>query len=266
MVSPEVGILADRAALSCLAALALAACSAPSVVITPRVSRLDIDGDVGAQVGSSVSTSASVDSLGLDTDPSVFGGRVDIEAAGHWTFSAQQSKHGGSGVADAQLSSGTGTINVGDPVDSKFDLGLYSGAVTFDVVPTDAIELGIGLGVAAMSVKARITDMVSNETVSTDELLPVPFLAARLGFDVGSFEVSGLVSWMQLDIDGNHASFVDVDSMARVRVIGDGDRVAGYFALGYRFLNVGAEYENDGDAVDVDIDFAGPWVGLSLSF
>lgn len=256
----------ERAALACLAALALAACSAPSIVITPRVSRLDIGGDVGAQQGSSVAASASIGSLGLDADPSVFGGRVDIEGAGHWTFSAQQSTHDGQGFADAQLSSGSGTINVGDPVASQFDLGLYSGAVTFDLAPTDAIELGLGVGVTALDVKARFTDQLSSQTVSTDEVLPVPFLAGRVGFDLGSFEVSSLVGWIRVDYDGNQASFLDVDSMARVRFLGDSDRVAGYFAVGYRFLNVSAEYSKDGDAIDVDVDFDGPWIGLALSF
>lgn len=262
----EVGIMAGRAAISCLVALALAACSAPSIIITPRVSRLDIGGDVGAQQGTSVSASASASSLGLEADSSTFGGRVDIVAGAHWTLSAQSSSHGGQGVADAQLSSGAGTINVGDPVDSQFDLALYSGAVTFDLIPTDMFELGIGLGVTALDVDARFTDLSNSATVTTSEILPVPFLAGRLGFKLGACEVSGLLGWIHINYDGDEASFLDFDGMARVRVLGDGDRVAGYLALGYRFLNVQAEYADNGNAVDVDVDFDGPWVGLSLSF
>ena len=45
-----------------------------------------------------------------------------------------------------------------------------------------------------------------------------------------------------------------------------GGRVAGHVAIGYRFLNVKADYESNGDSVNFDVNFRGPWIGLSLSF
>lgn len=249
-----------------LFALALSACSAPSLYVTPRISQLDIQGDVGIQQGSSLSGQASIDSLGIEEDTSVPGGRVDLLAGGHWTVSAQKSSHDGDGIADATLSSGTVTINVGDPVHSEFDFGLYSGAVTFDLVPGDTVEVGIGLGLAALDIDARFTDQLTSQEVSTNEIVPVPSLAGRVGVSMGPVEVSGLVNWIKLNYRDTDASYLDVDAMARLRILGSGDHFSGYVAAGYRFLNVQADYESDGNSIDVDVDFSGPWIGLSLSF
>ncbi|MBL8858351.1 MAG: hypothetical protein JNL28_07610 [Planctomycetes bacterium] len=259
-------MMSQRIALSGLLALALTACSAPSIVLTPRLSRLDIDGNVGVQQGSSLSGKASVDALGIDADSSVIGGRVDIKAGGHWTFSAQRSSHDGSGVADAELSSGSTTINIGDPVTSQLELGLYSGSVTFDLIPTDMIEVGIGLGISALDFNASFRDDLTSQEVKTNEVVPVPHLTGRVAFDAGPLEVSGLVNWIHLSYRDTSATYLDVDTMARLRVLGNSDRVAGHVAIGYRFMNVKADYESDGNAVDVDVDFTGPWIGLSLSF
>lgn len=258
--------MSNRLALAGLFSLALSACSLPSAYVTPRVSRLSIAGDVGVQQGTTLSAQASVDSLGIEEDKGVLSGRLDLLAFGHWTFSGQQSTHDGEGVADAQLSSGLVTINVGDPVKSELDFGLYSGAVTFDLVPGDALEVGLGLGVTLLDINAQFTDQATSETIQTDELVPVPNLVGRVAGCVGPFELSGLVSWVDLSYRDTNASFLDVDAMARLRIFGDSSRFSGHAAIGYRFMNVKADYEEDGKSIDVDVDFDGPWIGLSVSF
>jgi hypothetical protein len=258
--------MSNRIALAGLFAICASACSLPSMYVTPRVSKLDIAGDVGVQQGSSISAQASIDSLGIQEDTSVPGGRVDLTGPGHWTFSGQQSSHDGTGIADAQLSSGSITINVGDPVKSEFDFGLYSGAVTFDLVPGDTVEAGIGLGVAVLDIDAKFTSQTTSQTVQTDEVVPVPNVAGRVGVNVGPFELSGLVNWVDVHYRDTQASFLDIDTMARLRVFGDSKRFSGYVALGYRYLNVKADYESSGNSIKVDVDFDGPWIGLSVSF
>lgn len=258
--------MSQRIVLAGLLALALSACSAPNLYLTPRISRLDISGDVGVQQGPSLSGRATVDSLGIQEDTSVPGGRIDLVAGPHWTFSAQKSSHDGDGVADATLSSDTVTINVGDPVHSELDFGLYSGAVTFDLVPGDMVEVGIGLGVSALDLNASFTDQLTSQEVKTDDIVPVPSLAGRVGVNLGPIELSALANWIKLHYQDTEASYLDVDAMARLRVLGSGDHFAGYVAAGYRFLNVKAQYESSGNSIDVDVDFDGPWIGLSLSF
>lgn len=246
--------------------LVLGACSAPSARVIPRFGQFDVDGDIGVQQGTSVNAKASVDALGLEKDDSVIGVRVDAQLRRHWTFSFQDSTHDGDGVADATLSQGGVTINVGDPVSSEFDLGLYQAAVTWDLLPTDTAELGIGLGITGLDVKAKITETVGNQSVDTDELVAVPVLAGRFGVALGPVDVSGLLGWISVDYSGDEVSFLDFDGMASVRLLGDGDRLAGWIAVGYRYVDAEIAYDDGGDAVDAQIDFSGPWIGLMLSF
>ncbi|MCC6407571.1 MAG: hypothetical protein IT453_10405 [Planctomycetes bacterium] len=247
-------------------ALLFAACSAPSARIMPRYAQLDIGGDIGVQQGSSVTAQASVDALGLEKDDGVLGARIDAQLGGHWTFSFQSSTHDGDGVADATLSQSGFTINVGDPVSSKLDLGLYQGAVTWDLLPTDVVELGLGLGVTAVDIDAEITEKIGGESVATNEIVPIPVLQGRLGFDLGPVEVEGLLGWVSIDYSGDEATFLDFDGMASWRFFGDDDRLAGWLALGYRYVDVEVAYDDSGDSVDAQIDFSGPWLGLALSF
>lgn len=258
--------MSHRLALAGLFALALSACSAPAVYVTPRVAQIGISGDIGIQQGSNLDAKASIDSLDIDDDSSVLGGRVDLLALGHWTFSAQQSSHSGEGTADAQLSDGTVTISAGDPVKSEIDFGVYSGAWTFDLVPGDTIEVGLGLGVTVLDVNAHFTDQATSGTIKSDELVPVPNLVGRLGANLGPVELSGLVSWIDLGYRDTDASYLDVDAMARVRIFGDSNRFSGHIAAGYRFMDVKANYEDSGNSVGVDVEFSGPWIGLSVSF
>lgn len=258
--------MTHRIALAGLVSLALCACTAPAVYITPRVSKVDIDGGIGVQMGSSVSGQATVDSLEIEEDSGVIGGRVDLVALGHWTFSAQQSTHEGDGFADATISQGSVTINPGDPVKSEIDFAVYSGSWTFDFIPGDTLEAGLGLGVSVLDFDAMFTEQVTDQVIQTDETVPVPSLVGRVGANLGPVEVSGLVSWIDLGYKDTNASYLDIDAMARVRVFGDSNRFAGHIAAGYRFVDVQAEYEDGGDSVDVDVEFSGPWIGLSLSF
>lgn len=253
--------------VTCVAlSFVLGACSAPSARVIPRFGQFDVGGDIGVQQGTSVNAQASVDALGIEKDDSVLGARIDAQLGGHWTFSFQDSTHDGDGVADATLSQGGITINVGDPVSSKLDLGLYQGAVTWDLLPTDTVELGLGLGVTGIDIQAEITETVGGQSVDTDELVAIPVVAGRFGVALGPVDVSGLLGWISVDYSGDEVSFLDFDGMASVRILGDSERLAGWIGVGYRYVDTEIAYEDGGDAVDAQIDFSGPWIGLMLSF
>ena len=258
--------MSHRIAFACSVVARTRRLPAPSVYFTPRVSQFDIGGDFGVQEGTTVNGRASIESLGVEEDSSVLGGRVDLLAFGHWTFSGQQSTHDGEGTADAELSSGGITINAGDPVKSEWNSACIPGSVTFDLVPSDTFEVGFGLGVAVLDTDASFTNQTTSEEVATDESFPFRTWPAASARTSGRSKSRRLVNWIDLSYDDTSASFLDVDTMARLRVFGDSDRFSGYVALGYRFLNVQADYESDGDAIDFDVEFDGPWVGLSVSF
>jgi hypothetical protein len=250
-----------------LAVLLLAsACSTPRLDVTPRWGTLDIEGELGVASGS-VSAKADLNTAGLQEDDSVLGARVDFDwGPSHLMVSGQQSEHGGDGTLDATLSSGGTTITAGTDVASEFDLGLYSAAYTFDFVPTDLLELGLGIGVSYLDIKASFTDSLTSETIDGDEGIPIPVLAARLGTRLWRIDASLQAQGISATVDGDEITYVDLDLMAKLRLLGGEDHLGGHLTAGYRWVDLELEYENDdGDQVDGDATFSGPYIGLTLS-
>ena len=251
----------------CLAAAALlTACSTPRLDVTPRWGTLDIDGNLGVSTGA-VAAKADLNTAGLQKDDSVLGARVDFDwGPSHLMVSGQQSEHGGDGTLDATLSSGGTTITAGTAVTSEFDLGLYSAAYTFDFVPTDLVEVGLGLGVSYLDISASFQDQTTMEIIDGDQGLPVPVLAARLGTRIWRIDASLQAQGMSASVDGNDLTYVDLDFMAKLRLLGGEDHLGGHLTAGYRWVDLELDYENDdGDQVDGDMTFSGPYIGLTLS-
>jgi hypothetical protein len=240
-------------------------CGTPSFGVTPRLGTLDIDGDIGVE-STGVTAKNSVESLGLVEDDSVFSGRVDFDWGGvHVTAAGQSSTHDGDGVLEADISQGGTTITAGTAVESKLDIGIYSGVVTFDLLPTDNFELGLGLGVAAIDFDVSFTDPNTSDRIATDETVPLPVIALRGAVAFGPVDVSVLANGMAVAIDGDEATYIDIDAMARVRVLGSDDRFTGWITLGWRQIDLDAEYEDDGEA-ELDLEFSGPYFGLTFAF
>ena len=122
-------------ALSCLALTV--GCAVPSVDVMPRYGTLDVDGSFGVQdtSGGGTLTRADLSTAGFQKDDSVLGLRADLDfGAPRVMLSGQSSNHDGSGTLSATLTDSNGnTIVAGTPVDSKLDLGLYQGVVTWDL-------------------------------------------------------------------------------------------------------------------------------------
>ena len=54
--------------------------------------------------------------------------------------------------------------------------------------------------------------------------------------------------------------------MAKLHLLGGEDHLGGHLTAGYRWVDLELEYENDdGDQVDGDATFSGPYIGLTLS-
>lgn len=255
-----------RSLIGFATALTIAACSAPRFDATPRWGTLDIDGSLGVASGS-VTAKADLNQAGLQEDDSVLGARLDFDwGPSHLMVSGQQSEHGGDGTLDATISSGGTTITAGTDVASELDLGLYSAAYTFDFVPTDLIEVGLGFGVSYLDIKASFTDSITNDTINGDESLPIPVLAARLGTRLWKIDASLQAQGISATVDGNEITYVDLDLMAKLHLLGGEDHLGGHLTAGYRWVDLELEYENDdGDQVDGDATFSGPYVGLTLS-
>jgi hypothetical protein len=247
-----------------------AACSVPSADIMPRYGSFDVEGHFGITNSSLGAVPvADLEQAGFDKDDGYVGLRADFDFGSPVIYaSAQSTSHGGAGILGNDLDSGVANqIPAGTAVTTDMDLGLYQLGVTFDLVPSDLIEIGIGLGVTAVDLDARMTDdaMPLPNVIDTERTLPIPVLALRAGLALGDFEASGLLTGLDLSIDGDRVSFLDLDLLARYRFLGGDDHLSGSIGIGYRALALGVEYEDDGDRIDTDFRFGGPYLTLVLT-
>jgi len=256
-----------RALCLVLAILPLAACAAPSFRATPRYGTLAIDGEFGISSGS-VTAGNDLQELGLEDDDGVFGARVEIDwGSPNFSFALSGSDHGGDGTLEAEISQGGTTIPAGEAVHSDFELGLGEAALTFDLVPGDLVDLGIGVGVLGIDLEWAITSQSTGDTIDTDEFVFVPVLALRGATQLGPVELSLLASGLDVEVDGDEASVYDLDFQALWRFTSDENALIGALVAGWRYLDFDLDYESDDDdEVDAEVSLNGPYLGLTLGF
>lgn len=241
-------------------------CSAPSFDVTPRVMWLDLEGELGAATGG-VTGTTSWDRLGLDEEPTVPAVRGDLHAGAlDLTIDAMAVSFEGTGQTDAQLELDGVTIPAATAVDSELDLAALRITSTWDLVPSELITIGIGVGLAVVDVSSRIENIGNGETIDSDEVVPLPYGAVRIGLDLGALEFEGLGSVLAVDIGDSEASYFDVDALARWRILGGADRVNLSLAAGYRFSDIEIEYDDGSETVRIDAQLSGPWIGATITF
>jgi hypothetical protein len=252
--------------LLALSLVPLASCAIPRLDVMARYGPFDVDGDLGVQSGGVTATN-SMSEAGIEEDDSVLGGRVDLDLGmPKIIVSGQRSDQGGDGTLAADLEFDGTTITAGSDVSTDFDLGLYNALFLFDLFPTDTFELAIGLGITAFDIDATFTEVGGPNEIDLDETLPVPVLAVNAGIVFGSFEVQGLLSGMKASYDDNDVTVVDLDAFGRWAFLGTDSRMRASLIGGYRYIDFDLEYEDDGDDVEFDASFNGPYVGLEFSF
>jgi len=243
-------------------------CALPTVEVAPRYGSFDTEGHFGVATGTALQVpDADLNAAGFGKDSGFFGVGVTLDlGAPVFTLSTQSTSHGGSGILDTQLTSSDGTINVDTAVESQLDFGLHQFLATFDVVPTDLVDVGLGLGVTILDVDASVTEPTAPITLDTNETIPVPVLALRAKVDLGDFEVTGLLSGFDISVSSADATFVDLDLLAQYHLIGFDERLAGSIALGYRQTRLAVAYDDGTDQVDFDLRFSGPYLALVFGF
>jgi hypothetical protein len=210
--------------------------------------------------------SNDLDSIGIEDTEGAFGLRADFKwFLPHVTVTTQKTEWSGNGTLDNDISEGGVTIPAGTAVSSDLDLGIHKAVLTFDLLPTDNFELGIGFGVTALDFNASVRDPGSNAKVSTDETVPLPLLAARAGVGLGRFHAEGLLAGIAYQSGGDDVQYVDLDLAARVDLFGSVG-FTGSFVLGYRYIGLDAKYSSSGDDIRADMTFTGPYVGLAFGF
>jgi len=262
--------MSPRLTNSLLAALTLSvlgACGMPQASFNPRLLSTDVSGTLLVTEGVAT-TAADVETLGMQNDSSNFAPRADFQWGGfHVTAATQNSTHDGTGVADATLELDGITITGGENVATDFQLGLTNLAMTWDLFPGDTVEAGIGFGATLVDINSTIASLDNpGNDIKTDEQVPVPMLSGRLGFDLGRFDIEGLVSGLSVNVDGNDATVYDLDLGVSFQLINFGGEVMGSIGVGYKSFSVDVQYDDGaGGSVDLDTQFSGPYFGITIS-
>ncbi|MHC4521495.1 MAG: hypothetical protein ACYTAS_23120 [Planctomycetota bacterium] len=119
----------------------------PRVKPGVRVGQLDIGGQFGAISDAGVaSASSSASALGLDAE-AILQPHVDLDwTRWHLWLTGFHAEYSGSGTAQATIDlGGRPPITAGTPVGTDADFTYVTGNVVYDILPTDLVDLGLGL-------------------------------------------------------------------------------------------------------------------------
>lgn len=249
--------------------LLTAGCASPTGDVMARYGPFDIDGTFGVQSATNpgATDKSDIKTAGFSDDEGVLGLRGDVDfGSPHLMISLQRSGHGGRGTLTGSLDDGDGNaIPEGAEVDSHLDLGLYSGILTFDLIPGDTAEIGIGLGVTVVDFDAAISEVSTGTTIAEHVTTPVPLLAARGGIQLGAVGVDAILSGISMNMGGDSIAMIDLDANVNYRLLGEAQGLAGSLAIGYRFVDFDVEYQ-DRERVELDMGFSGPYLAAIFSF
>lgn len=251
----------STALFSVVAGLLLGACAAPQFTASATYGDLSPDGSVSYVAAGQAAVSNTVSELGIDGGEPTFGLRGDFKwGIPHLSVATQSTSWSGDGTLTADF----GGISASTNVDSDLDLALHRFVLTFDVLPTDMFELGLGFGVTVADFEASVTESGTNTTEKIDEVAPIPVLALRAGFRVWRVDLEALLAGLQVSTSDGEANYLETDLNARMAIFGAPGSVNGSLVLGWRQIDMDVEYSDSSDDAALDITFDGLYFGLQV--
>jgi hypothetical protein len=256
----------QRALLLGVVLLASASCSSPSFEVQPRYASSSLDGHLGVSSGSG-SANNSPDDLGLGDDDTGFAARVDVAMGPQLTVLYAPSSFSGDGTLSGTVSGGGVTLPASTTVESELEYNTITAALTWDLVPSDTADVGLGVGIGAARIDGEVTstDPVTPGSVDFEAAIPFPTLAIRAAFRAGPFELSGLVDGIVVRALSEEAHFIEFDLQAKLRFF-HAAGLAGLVSIGWHSSEFDAELDDGSTDIDVDLRASGPYAGLSLGF
>lgn len=252
--------------LATLCLAALAGCIAPEVSVTASGGPIGLAGRFGASSGGAVETT-DLGSLGVGGDDTGFLPRVDFDWRGvHLSLAGLFTNRRGDGVVGGELTLGGAVIAASTPVRSSLDLEVGTALLTWDLVPTERVEAALGFGLHLVDLEASVEALATGERAATDELMPVPFLAARAALVDWPVGAGLSVGKLDLGLPGLDLETFDLEAFVEWRAFGRGERETGYLVLAYRRLDLFASYDDADSAVVADFTLDALTLGLRFDF
>jgi len=238
-------------------------CRAPSLNASAHYGRVDLGGGILADAAPG-GTKNSWGELGLGNSEGALGATFDSEwGISHLSISTRQSHFRGTGSISSDIEIDGDTISVGSDVESDLEFGVSSALLTWDLMPAE-FDFELGLGLAVLDLDMELEDTLTSTAVTTDETLPIPVLAARVGLTNGPWEAEATLAGLDVQVDGTSAVFFDLDAQGRYHLIVGAERLDAYLLLGYRATDL--DLDNEGDETQISLDLSGPYIGLRMSF
>ncbi len=251
------------------AAILVSGCGVPTGRISARGGPLYLDGGVGTnQLGGNVRGQASAKDLGLDDPEIAFQPKAEVDWGGfNISLDGFAVGYSGNGTATVGLDIGNRPpIEQGAAVHTKLDLSYLMLKATFDLIPTDVIDVGIGLGGGIVDYDLSVNEILGVGSFETVETLPIIYPVIRVGSLIGPVRIAGYLGGLALSYDGNKIKYIDGEIYAGVRLFGADSRLQGWVSLGYRYIDFEYEYESKGSDVELDARVTGPYLSLEITF
>ena len=158
------------------------------------------------------------------------------------------------------------TITAGTPVRTDADFTYVTANLIYDIIPTDAVEIGLGLGGGLVDYDLAFQSEVSPLRVATESTLPFAFPMFRIAKAFGRFGLLGTIGGIAVNFSGNDISYLQADLSASYRIFGEDEKLQGHVTLGYQYFRVDYEYGDQGGTTIINVTLEGPYFGFLLSF
>jgi hypothetical protein len=242
--------------------------AAPRVKATFQAALLDIDGDFGVLPNSNIITLTSdANALGLKEE-TVFQPRLDFDWKDwHLWLIGFQADYSGSGTLEAKVQIGSfPPITRGTPVRTDAGFKYLAANVVYDVLLTDFIDIGLGLGGGLVNYELAFKSQLSSVRVAFDDTLPFVFPLVRIVKEIGNFGLAGTIGGIAIVLGAHDINYLQMDVGISYRVFDQDEKLQGNVILGYQYFEMDYVYEGQSSVGVIDVILSGPYLGFALSF
>jgi len=256
------------------AALIICLLVQPASHASPRVRAglqaafLDIEGNFGLQPSSNIITLTSdAKALGLKEE-TVFQPRVDFDWKDwHLWLIGFQADYSGSGTLEAKIQVGAlPPIAKGTPVRTDAGFQYLTANFVYDLLPTDAVDLGLGLGGGLIHYELAFKSEVSPISAGLDDTLPFVFPIARVAKEIGNLGLMGTIGGLAVELGAHDITYMQIDLGVHYRIFDQDKKLRGNVTLGYQYFDMDYVYEGQSSIGIIDVILSGPYLGVTLSF